>query len=132
SYFIDREKENLPISAFGDIFFSGFFLLAAVFNMILFFVAREKEYYHLSLFLFFLSLLVNPWFTEILPRENKLLADRINNVGLLFMLFFFQFIRSYFRTPVKLPYWDKWLIGLNIFYSLIVLASIFIMENNKL
>ncbi|WP_336517169.1 ATP-binding protein [Pollutibacter soli] len=122
--FFDHQSETIEKEAFSKIFFAGFFLLAALFYLVLFAVIKEKEYGYLALFLFFLFIQMNPYFSILLARDYPVLAQRISEAGLLYTLFFFQFTRSFFNTKVRFPRGDKWLRFINIVYASSVFAGV--------
>lgn len=122
--FFDQQAESMGKDTFSKIFFAGFFLLAALFYLVLFAVIKEKEYGYLALFLFFLFIQMNPYFTILLARDHPGLAQRISEAGLLYTLFFFQFTRSFFNTAVRLPRRDKLLRLTNIVYASTVFAAV--------
>lgn len=122
--FFDQQSNSMEKEAFSKIFFAGFFLLAALFYLVLFAVIKEKEYGYLALFLFFLFIQMNPYFSILLARDYPGVAQRISEAGLLYTLFFFQFTRSFFSTAIRFPKRDKLLRLTNIVYASTVFAAV--------
>ncbi len=87
-------------------FFSGLFILAAIFNIFFFFVVRERVYLYLSLFLFTLSISYNSTIMDVLFPASYLVSRIL--LRFIFISFFFllQYVRHYFKTFVILPKWD--------------------------
>ena len=126
SEFIEKESEMIDLSHFSNIFFAGFFLLAALFNLLLFKVTREKEYFLLAGFLFFLFVQMNPWFTVVLARENQWLSEKVSDAGLLYIIFLFQFVRHFFSTKKRIPKWDRVLLAINVLLSLSIISEVLV------
>jgi two-component system NtrC family sensor kinase len=132
SEFIQKQNDVISISHYGNIFFAGFFLLASLFNLLLFKVTREREYFLLAGFLFFLFAQMNPWFTTILSRENQWLSEKISDASLLYIVFLFQFVRHFFKTKMRLKKWDRLLYITNLLLTLSIVMEVFLVANSTL
>ncbi|HNT19142.1 MAG TPA: ATP-binding protein [Saprospiraceae bacterium] len=105
-------REDIFIPAF----LAGFFILAAILNLLIFLAAKEKLYLYFSLFLLSISFWYNPLFTDILYREYPLTSDFINRLGLSWLFFVLHFIRHYFRSFERFPKWDRFMVYLSVIY----------------
>jgi signal transduction histidine kinase len=93
----EYDDNSMPVSAVFNSFFSGLFLLAAIFNILLFWQLKEKENLYFSLFLFSMFLLYNPAFSELIYRENTKLGEFISVVSISFLIWFLLFVNTYFQ-----------------------------------
>ncbi len=128
--FIEKERQVIDLSHYGNIFFAGFFLLAALFNLLLYKVTKEREYFLLAGFLFFLFIQMNPWFTTVFARENFWLSHKIEEAGLMYLVFLFQFVRHFFNTRLRIRKWDKVLYVVNFALSLSIISEVLLNGNS--
>ncbi len=105
----EYEKRYFSGELFTESFFTGFLLLACVFNFFFFLVAREKVYLHFSLFLLFIGVPDNFYIRQVLSPANHTLRLILSESILLSFFFLIHFVRQYFKTAVSLPRLDKWI-----------------------
>ncbi|WP_336517167.1 ATP-binding protein [Pollutibacter soli] len=94
---------------FVESFFTGFLLLASIFNIFFFIVTRQKIYLYFALFLFFLTISDNLFLKQVLFPGNRIIHSWMRGLPNIAFFFLIHFIRSYFNMRIKLPRLDKWL-----------------------
>ena len=89
----------------------GITIIAVLFNLMFYKVAKEKEYLFFSLFLFFLGIQgINYGIPNVLFREHPALAFNVYIFSaFLFFFFMVHFFRYFFKTFQYYPVWDKFL-----------------------
>ncbi|MGN6616218.1 MAG: sensor histidine kinase [Ilyomonas sp.] len=110
----DYEDNYIKSSGFFYSVFTGIFLLAAIFNFLIFLSIREEVYLYFSLMLLFLGCWYAKSLSEILHDYPKLAASR--EAALLWLVFLLHFIRHYFNVPSYYPRWDKLLIIISVIF----------------
>jgi len=121
--FVD-EQDNWVPKYFKLVYFGlGIFLLAAFFNLFFFGVTREKTYLYFALFLFFVSVEI---FTQGLHRVYPYLGSYAGVFEIIALLFYFLFVRHYFKTFLYAPRWDKFLLAISgLIFINVILRFIF-------
>ena len=129
---IQKNRKKVTIDAIVQ----GMIWLMIMYGLFLFIIHREKLYLFYTLYALFLSFwLMGTWgfyyqFIYRLPREVYAYQGI---PGFLAMIFYVQFIRSFFNTPVIFPGWDKTLrLTLLIIVIEIVWISVFLPLSNLL
>ncbi|MEO7446023.1 MAG: 7TM diverse intracellular signaling domain-containing protein, partial [Ferruginibacter sp.] len=109
--FIENQDDYYQATSYFRVLLTGFLLIAALFNFFFFLTVKEKMYLYFSLFLITLSFISSEFIIEVLAREHYQLAQILDVVNTLAMLFFLiYFIRYYFQTYVYTKRWDKYLL----------------------
>ncbi|MEO6845024.1 MAG: 7TM diverse intracellular signaling domain-containing protein [Ginsengibacter sp.] len=95
--FQDYERNYYESAGFLDTFFAGVFLLAAIFNFLIFLGVREKVYLYFSLMLVCFSLNDFNGSFHPLILDYPTISTLLWWVSNLWYFFLLQFIRHYFR-----------------------------------
>jgi signal transduction histidine kinase len=126
----DYEENYIPASGFFYSLFTGIFLLAAIFNFLIFLSVREKVYLFFSLMLFCLAV----WYAHslfALLLDYPILVDNLANVSLIWLFFLLHFIRHYFHVPKYYPRWDKvLLVTSSLFFLDLIISAIVGLSGN--
>ncbi len=107
--YVNYESDYVEAYSVKYTFFSGFFLLAAVYNFLFFLIARERVYFYFALSLFFLS--ATPLISQNFFREHFRISFYVPVLGTFIPLFFIFFIRHFFQTDRYFPRWDKFIVA---------------------
>ncbi len=101
-------------------FLFGLFLLAALFNLYFFLIVRGYVYLFFSLTLFFRGFSRFLSFNDVFFREHPIVKWELSQgCGVLFFFFLIHFLRYFLETFKHFPRWDKYLIGLSIYFVII-------------
>lgn len=103
------ERRFFSGESFVESFFTGFLLLASIFNIFFFVVARQKIYLYFALFLFFLTVPDNLFLSQVLFPGNRVIHSWLRDLPAIAFFFLILFIRSYFNMRARVPRWDRWL-----------------------
>lgn len=110
----DYEENYIEIPAIFKSFISGLLLLACIFNFLLYWQLKDKASLYFSLMLFCFFFLYNSFLREVVGRENHIVEQLFNTVGLTFIIFFLLFVREYFEVYKTHPRWNKFLVVFSI------------------
>jgi two-component system NtrC family sensor kinase len=121
--FVD-EQDNWVPRYFKLVYFAlGFFILAAFFNLFFYRATRERTYLYFALFLLFVSVEI---FTQGLHRVYPALQPYAGIFEIIALLFYFLFVRHYFKTFSYAPRWDKFLLAISgLIFINVILRFIF-------
>jgi two-component system, NtrC family, sensor kinase len=128
--YIENSNQLFSLIDAQNIFLSGMLLFAVFFNLVFYFIVREKEYLFFSLFL--LALCVTRFLNPVaiyLYFNNPQLAAKVGyfNIGFSFIMFFLiQFIRYFFKVSASYPRLSKLLLILGYCYAIFNIISDFI------
>jgi two-component system NtrC family sensor kinase len=86
----------------------GVFLLAGIFNLLLFFTVRKKTYLYFALFSLCGMLSYGRPLYDI-RHTSLVLSKLVFYISLFWELFLFQFVVHYLQIPKYHPRWNKWL-----------------------
>ena len=116
------EDNYIQSSGFFYSVFTGIFLLAAVFNFLIFLSVREKVYLFFSLMLFCMGI----WYAHSLNElllDYPILVDNLTNTSVVWLFFLLHFIRHYFHVPTYYSRWDKFLLIISTLFLLEIVVS---------
>jgi two-component system, NtrC family, sensor kinase len=116
------EDNYIQSSGFFYSVFTGIFLLAAVFNFLIFLSVREKVYLFFSLMLFSMGI----WYAHSLNElllDYPILVDNLSNTSVIWLFFLLHFIRHYFHVPTYYPRWDKFLLIISTLFLIEIVVS---------
>ena len=114
SYFDNNNPSILPAFLFGLL------LLAALFNIYFFLIVHARVYLFFALTLFCIGFSRFFQANNILFPAHPLLKYSILNLcGLLYFFFLIHFIRYFLETNKYFPRWDKYLIGLSVYFIIL-------------
>ncbi|MFT5914569.1 MAG: serine phosphatase RsbU (regulator of sigma subunit) [Bacteroidia bacterium] len=107
--------------------FHGVLLIFFLYNMLLFFLNRDKTYLYYSLYVFFIGVYPfarNNFLREFVIQEGVLLWQSIWIIGaMLYPVFYILFMRRFLDTPKLLPKWDKvFMIAIYLMVSTLAIA----------
>ena len=112
-YYDDNDSSVFPSFIFGV------FLLAALFNLYFFLIVRGRIYLFFSLTLLFHGISRFLTSNDIFFREHPILKWYfVQGFGVFYFFFLIHFVRYFFETFKYFVRWDKYLIGLSIYYIL--------------
>jgi two-component system, NtrC family, sensor kinase len=103
-------------------FLFGVFLLAALFNLYFFLIVRGRVYLFFALTLLFRGVSRFLYSNDIFFREHPIVKwDLAHVCSVLFFFFLIHFLRYFLETFKYFPRWDKYLIGLSIYYVILLI-----------
>ena len=110
-YYAENDSSILPSFLFG------FFLLAALFNLYFFIIIRRYVYLFFSLTLFFRGFSRFLWANDVFFKEYPIVKCYLADIcNMLFFFFLIHFLRYFLETFKHFPRWDKYLVGLSIYF----------------
>jgi len=112
-YYNNNDSSILPSFIFGV------FLLAALFNLYFFLIVRGRVYLYFSLALFCHGISRFLESNDIFFREHPVVKWYLcDGIGTFYFFFLVHFVRYFFETFKYFRRWDKYLIGLSIYFLL--------------
>jgi two-component system NtrC family sensor kinase len=118
--YVLNEEDTLYLNAIKSSFYFGVLFWVAILNILFFCIVKERAYLYFSLYVFFLGLarfdLEKAGF-QLFFREHPNWYSWINTYyPTLIPLALTFFVRSFFRTYVHYPCWDKVLTWVSVFH----------------
>ncbi len=119
----DYQDSYTKSSGFFSLILCGIFLLAGIFNLLLYFSVRERGYLYFFIFSLFACLsYAHPLYD--VKYVNILLSQALGTIQYLWAFFLLQFVRHYLQVSKYRPRWNKWLLIISGLFLTYIIISI--------
>ncbi|MEO8769978.1 MAG: ATP-binding protein [Ferruginibacter sp.] len=119
----DYETRYSPQSGIYRAFLSGLFMLAAIFNFLIYRENKSRVYLYFSLFLLCISMLYQPALLDIAFVKSYYLSNLFGSLELLWVVFFLLFVNRYLGVYKTHPKWNVWLAGNSLLFVVMIFLS---------